>query len=363
LPTGLTDLRTPETIAAAANLWLRTGQQDNAAFAQNFMNALRAFPADQQAGLISQFFADPVALRFRELTPSDIHPVALNILNTRRDGRLLIPSPSGAEPILKGTGTYGSEYLLQQVIPTELQGVSTFAALQHRAGHNNQTRVSLTRSVQEVEEAFGWADASPSPTFGRTPAWLGSLSNTHTFGSRLLHEARVGYYDLQNTRISKYRDINNSTLGIYNPLEASIGGLAALMPTIDINTQRNSGGIGNAWDFWDIQKVWSASDRWSLVTARHSLQAGVEYRRIGLNGEFMARTNGDLDYDNWVFFFTGHGASGGGSDLDQGDTRRQFQAQDVGMFVQDDWRVGNGLTLNAGVRYDVYGSLTNATAA
>ena len=45
----------------------------------------------------------------------------------------------------------------------------------------------------------------------------------------------------------------------------------------------------------------------------------------------MARTNGDLDYDNWVLFFTGHGASGGGSDLDQGDTRRNFFAQDYGV--------------------------------
>ena len=102
------------------------------------------------------------------------------------------------------------------------------------------------------------------------------------------------------------------------------------MPTIDIVTQRNSGGIGNAWDFWDIQRVWSASDRWSLVTSSHTLQAGAEFRRINLKGEFMARTNGDLDYDNWVLFFTGHGAAGGGSDLDQGDTRRDFAAHDVG---------------------------------
>ena len=140
----------------------------------------------------------------------------------------------------------------------------------------------------------------------------------------MLHEANVGYYDLQNTRISKNRDILNSTLGIYNPLEYSIGGLAALMPTIDIVTQRNSGGIGNAWDFWDIQRVWSASDRWSLVTSaipcRRASSTGASISK----GEFMARTNGDLDYDNWVLFFTGHGASGGGSDLDQGDTRRNF---------------------------------------
>ena len=61
LPTGLTDVRTAETIASAANEWLRTGMQDDPRFAQNFMNGLRAFPAEQQAGLIAKFFADPVA--------------------------------------------------------------------------------------------------------------------------------------------------------------------------------------------------------------------------------------------------------------------------------------------------------------
>lgn len=358
LPTGLTDVRTAETIARAANDWLRTGVEDDPRFARNFMNGLRAFPADQQAGLIAKFFADPAGLVFRELTPADIHPVALNILNAQRDGRYLIPSPTGSQPILPGNGTYGREFLQQQVIPTALQGFSGFGSLQHRAGPSNQTRVTLTRSSQEVDEAFGWADASPSPTLGRTPAWLGSLSNNHAFGSRLLHDVNVGYFDLQNTRISKHRDILNSTLGINNPLEHAIGGLAALMPTIDINTQRRSGGIGNAWDFWDMQRVWSASDRWTLLAGRHTLQAGVDYRRINIEGEFMSRTNGDLDYGNWALFFTGHGAAGGGSDLDQGDTRRDFLAHDVGAFLQDDWRIGGGVTLNAGVRYDVYGNFT-----
>jgi hypothetical protein len=358
LPTGLTDERTPATIAAVANEWIRTGVADDPRFAANFMNALRAFPAEQQAGLIARFFVDPAGLVFRELTPADVHPVALNILNVKRDGKFLIPSPTPGLQLLNGNGTYGRESLLQQVIPTDLEGVSLFASVQHRAGVSNDTRVTMTRSTQNVEEAFGWADASPSPTLGETPAWLGGVSNTHSFGSRILHEANVGYFDLQNTRISKHRDILNSTLGIYNPLEHAIGGLAALMPTIDINTQRNSGGIGNAWDFFDIQRVWSASDRWSLVSSRHTLQAGLEYRRINLQGEFMSRTNGDLDYNNWVFFFTGHGAASGSSDLDQGDTRRDFSAQDFGIFLQDDWRVGGGVTINASLRYDIYGNLT-----
>lgn len=358
LPVGLGDTRTPDTIAQVANDWMRNGAADNPAFAANFLRALRAFPAEQQAGLIAKFFSNASTLTFRPLTGADIHPVAINILNTQREGRFLIPSASADLAILPGNGTYGREVLLQQVIPTEANGWSGLATVQYRAAAGNDTRVTFARSMQQVEEAFGWADASPSPTNGDTPALLGGVTNSHTYGSRLLQEVSVGYFDLENTRISKYRDILNSTLGIRNPLEEAIGGLASLMPTIDINTQRGSGGIGNAWDFFDRQRVLHASARWSLATGRHTLQSGVEYRRFRIDGEFMSRTNGDLDYNNWVFFFTGHGAASGSSDLDQGDTRRDFRAQDAGVFVQDDWKVGRGLTVNFGVRYDVYGMLT-----
>ena len=358
IPVGLSDDRTPESIARIANDYLRNGAADNASFTANFLRALRAFPADQQAGLIATFFTNVNTLTFRELQPGDIHPVAINILNTKRDGRFLIPSATAGMPVLPGNGTYGRELLLQQVIPTESDGWSGVATVQHRAGEHNETRVTFVRSQQQVDEAFGWADASPSPTNGNTPALLAGVTNNHTYGSRLLQEVSAGWFDLENTRISVNRDIMNSTLGIRNPLEESIGGLAALMPTIDINTQRNSGGIGNAWDFFDRQQVFHASARWSLATGRHTLQSGVEYRNMRMSGEYMSRTNGDLDYDNWVLFFTGHGASGGGSDLDQGDTRRDFRAQDVGAFIQDDWKVGGGLTINAGLRYDVFGMLS-----
>ncbi|MFI5077495.1 MAG: hypothetical protein ACHQRO_09145, partial [Vicinamibacteria bacterium] len=358
LPVGLGDVRTPETIAGVANDYLRNGAADSPAFAANFLRALRAFPADQQAGLIATFFTNVNTLTFRELTPADIHPVAINILNTTRDGRFLIPSTTSNMPVLPGNGTFGRELLQQQVIPTESNGWSGVVTVQHRASDSNDTRVTFVRSQQRVEEAFGWADASPSPTDGNTPALLGGVTNTHTFGSKLLQEVSVGYFDLENTRISRNRDLFNSSLGIRNPLEEAIGGLAALMPTIDINTQRNSGGIGNAWDFFDRQRVLHASARWSLVAGQHTLQSGIEYRKVRLDSEYMSRTNGDLDYDNWVLFFTGHGASGGGSDLDQGDTRRDFRTQDVGMFVQDDWKIGRGLTVNAGLRYDVFGMLS-----
>lgn len=358
LPVGLTDVRTPESIAQVANNYLLNAAADDPRFAQNFLNALRAFPADQQAGLISKFFANPAGLQLRTLTPADIHPVAIRILNTKRDGRLLIPSPGAELPVLPGNGTYGREHLLQQVIPTKFNSWNGSGSIQHNTAANNRTRLNYIGSRQLVEEAFGWADASPSPTLGDNSSFLASLSNEHTLSATWVNNFRIGFFDLKNTRVSKYRDIKNSDLGIFNPLEQALGGLAALMPTIDINTQRNSGGIGNAWDFYDRQKVINVGDNVSYVRDAHSTQFGGEYRRMNITGEYMSRNNGDLDYDNWIFFFTGHGAAGGGSDLDQGDTRRNFTANDFSLFVHDDWKALPGLTVNFGLRYDFYGNLT-----
>lgn len=357
LPTALTDTRTRESIAQVANEWLRTGAQDNPNFARNFMNGLRAFPADQQPGLIAKYFADPDQLIFRQLTAQDIHPVAINILNVKRDGRLLIPSPSSSYPILPGNGSYGREYLQQQVIPTTFNNWSGSATVDHSFGSKNRLRLNYSKTKQLVEEAFGWADASPSPTLGDNSGYVASLSDNHIIRPNLINDLRGGFFELFNTRISKHRDIYNSTLGIYNPIEAAIGGLAALMPTIDINTQRNSGGIGNAWDFFDRQRVINMADNVTWINGRHTLQFGGEWRRVNIKGEYMSRTNGDLDYGNWALFFTGNGAAGGGSDLDQGDTRRDFLANDFSWFVQDDWKMRPGLTINAGLRWDFYGNL------
>jgi hypothetical protein len=358
LPIGLTDVRTQASIADVANLYLANGVADHADFAKNFLAKLRTYPADQQPGLLQKFFGTTTPGNnpaFRRLTAADIHQVAINILNQQRGGRFLIPSPASELAILKGNGTFGREAFLQQVIPTEVKSWAGVGSLLYTPSVKDRFRLNYNYSDSEVTEAFGWADASPSPTDGETFGFATSLSHQHTFTDRLLNDFRVGFFDLSNNRLSRFQEIKNSTLGIYNPLEFALGGLAALMPTIDINTQHNSGGIGNAWDFFDRQKVMNLIDTMSWMRGRHALQFGGEYRRMNLTGEFMSRTNGDLDYDNWVLFFTGNGNPTGGSDLDQGDTRRNMTAQDVSWYFHDDWKIRRNLTFNLGLRYDFFG--------
>ena len=358
IPQGLGDVRTRDSIAAVANQWMQDGAVDNPQFASNFLKTIRQFPAEQIPGLERKFFSNVTnanAPVMRQLTASDIHPVAINILNQKRDGNFLLPSASAGSNVLAGNGTYGREVELVQSFPTSFNSWSGSGTLEHNFTQTDRLRLNYIKSEQVVEEAFGWANSSPSPTQGLTPGYVASLSHVHTFGPSWINDLRGGFFELYNTRISKYRDITNSSLGINNPLEFGVGGLAALMPTIDINTQRSTSGIGNAWDFYDRQRNAYVMNTVTAIRGAHNLQFGAEVRRTTLAGEYMARTNGDLDYQNWALFFTGHGASGGGSDLDQGDTRRNYRSWDTSLFLQDDWKVRKDLTLNLGVRWDNFG--------
>ena len=362
VPVGLGETRTRQSIADVANAWNQSGARGNPLFANNFLTRIRTFPAEQIPGLEAKFFTNttPGNVALRSLTAQDIHPVAINILNQKRNGNFLLPSYTSSMQPLTGNANFGDEGLLQQSFPTFYNSWAGSGSIEHNFSTANRLRLNYIQSASKVEEAFGWANSSPSPTTGLTPSYTASLQHTKTIGTQWVSEFRGGFFELFNTRISKNRDITNSSLGIFNPLEGAVAGLASLMPTIDINTQRSTSGIGNAWDFFDRQRVINVSETLSYTRAKHTMQFGAEFRRPTIKGEYMARTNGDLDYDNWVLFFTGHGASGGGSDLDQGDTRRHFKMKDFSTFFQDDWRIRRGLTINLGVRYDYYGSPNDA---
>jgi hypothetical protein len=136
------DARTPANIADVANRWLASGARDNPKFAANFLTALRAFPADQIPGLERQFFSNVSTLQFRTLTPADIHPVAINMLNVKRNGKLLLPSVTDTMQLLPGTASYGAERALVQVFPTFFRSWSGNGTIEHNFTPTHRLRLN-----------------------------------------------------------------------------------------------------------------------------------------------------------------------------------------------------------------------------
>ncbi len=191
------------------------------------------------------------------------------------------------------------------------------------------------------------------------------LGETHTFGARMLNDARLGY-----TRRSN--NIRGATL----PASATLGipGIPAnvafshALPLFTITGEQQIGSSGSVFSRYQTG-VWEAVDSFEVTAGRHALKFGGDLRWYQLNAIAPPNPTG-------AFSFTSTGTNQQGLTLPSTDKRSNGNAlasfllgqvdsfsidlqssilrprdniQEI--FAQDDWRVTPRLTLNLGARY------------
>ena len=99
-----------------------------------------------------------------------------------------------------------------------------------------------------------------------------------------------------------------------------------------------------------------ATDVVNWIYGKHEIKLGAEVRRIQENGYFSATVRPsvtllDTTFNNFI--------SGAISNVAQrfylnGSSERGFRQFEQGYFLQDTWRPTDRLTIEAGIRYDLY---------
>lgn len=308
------------------------------------------------------------------LTAAQISPVALAILNARLpNGQFAIPS----------TGVVGATGLAAiNAVNNPQSGVSRFRENQFNANGDY-----IFSEKHNLSAKFFVAD---NPTFQANYNFAGlgngerqligfggdltikqklySITDSYVFSPNIVNQARFGFNRLRVTSTPE-EPFTASSLGITNPIASQFPGA----PTIRILGKDSAFffGSGTLADQSSRINGYNFSDTLSVTAGNHRLKFGGEYRYSTVKFYFNAFSRGQILFgDSFVGasrtatafqnFLTGGSGNfatltSGLSLIGSGTFDRSFRVKDTNGFVQDDWKISNRLTVNLGLRYDLYG--------
>lgn len=187
------------------------------------------------------------------------------------------------------------------------------------------------------------------------------IGETHAFSPTVVNEFRAGYNRIRDDLtpyVKDYIDDQYNLGGI--PRQPGVVGL----PQINISgfaTLGESTFLPNS----KISEVATLEDHVSVVLGKHSIRLGGNYRwvrswyAISSNARGTYTFSGGFSQDPQNRSRTGNGiadfilgipSSSGISNFLTGDFRYKY----TGAFIQDDWKVSSKLTINAGLRYEIW---------
>ncbi|HEY2016573.1 MAG TPA: carboxypeptidase regulatory-like domain-containing protein, partial [Bryobacteraceae bacterium] len=280
------------------------------------------------------------------INPANIDPVAVNLLNQPGPyGGLLYPSGTcNGVPNCSGPGGIGALVLSLPTIYNEDQESVSIDRNLFRGNHlAGQFFYANINQISPTGGGVSLGQGQNSPAKNKHAA----LTDTESFSSNLLNEFRAGF-----------TNIKSATLGTENVHVGDIGmskwdgNLYPGIPALSISGLLSFGGIGvNSFQAGGNTSI-TVGDTLSWTRGKHTLRLGIESRRYAWNVDNEYGTRGSLSFPDFTSFLTG---TPNRLQIDVGSFQRNYRAQDVVWFVQDDFHVSRRLTLNLGLRYDYLG--------
>ncbi len=362
------------------------------AIANAFNQARDIFRASQQGGQLPAV-CSAMPLPAGCMTAADVSAVAHALLNLRNPatGGFILPSPRTGGRIIgydrinrTGTGlitTRGFQFgsfptvatralfednpLAQQltVQPSEFE--------QHQFTTRLDGRLTKSNSLSGTFffSNFPALDSFPDPSSLVSPFVLQradrnrtlAISDQHIFTPTLINEARFGFFFLNNTRSldDPYltEELTSEAVGINNPalLFDDTPGTRRLGHFIGRpGTNLSQFSFGGPNDSFNRRKqtTFSFSDGVTWIKGSHAFRFGGDYKNHKYDSSLPEEQATEFEkFDSITQLITGNATE---ADTQFGITEKSFRFQDYSGYIADDWKISRKLTLNLGLRYELF---------
>lgn len=384
----------------ANNFLTNAAGQPKAAFRQNQFGAVFGGPVIRNKTF---FFADYQGTRQASAAGSsisDIAPAALRAGDfsgvsttifdpaSRRIGPtgLVISDPLPGN-IIPQNRMNPSSVAVETLVPLPNFGASSalsrnffYAAARHSTTDQGDIRVDETISAKDnLFARFSISDTF-TPGVGSYPGFIGGgsdsidhsqqavLSEIHIFSPTLVNEFRFGYIRHNGS------SFGNTGQGRAYAAEHNLATLPSPLPGFPSFSFIYAGTVSGSAEFsgWgggdpnlNVENRFQWAENLNWTHGRHTVKTGVDLRRErfdvlkgGVGGYVFASTftsssnspGSGLPFADFLFGYPTTEASNGNAMLDWGRQRSIY----AGVFVQDDWKITNRLTLNLGLRYELF---------
>jgi hypothetical protein len=190
-----------------------------------------------------------------------------------------------------------------------------------------------------------------------------NITETHLFSATLVNEFRFGFVHI-NDDLTNVPPVTTTDLGIDRPTNSVTDSIYKFI----FESSEFEIGPAPFGNQTQDQNNYNLVDTVSWVKGAHVFRFGGDFTRVNLNKNFPQVFNGELfftntgvglgplpgvattDFQNFLLGAPQFSFGGGGL------SNHEYRSNNYSVFAQDDWKIRPNLTLNLGVRTEIFGA-------